>query len=72
MYSRLYCQVFNRYYWAESCESFTSFHDECGLFGISGSANRDKAGDVTRVLAENMIRLYMDGVEDEELGLGGI
>lgn len=67
MYSRLYRQVLNRYYWAESCESFTSFHDECGLFGISGSANGDKAGDVTRVLAENMMRLYMDGVEDEEL-----
>jgi processing peptidase subunit alpha len=67
MYSRLYRQVLNRYYWAESCESFTSFHEESGLFGITGSAVGHKAGDVTRVLAENIMRLAIDEVEDEEL-----
>lgn len=67
MYSRLYRQVLNRYYWAESCESFTSFHDESGLFGISGSSVGHKAGDVTRVLAENIMRLAIDEVQDEEL-----
>lgn len=67
MYSRLYRQVLNRYYWAESCEAFTSFHNESGLFGISGSAIGTKAGDVTKVLAENMMRLAIDEVTDEEL-----
>jgi len=67
MYSRLYRQVLNRYYWAESCEAFTSFHTESGLIGISGSAIPSKAGDMTRVLAENMMRLAVDLVDDEEL-----
>ncbi len=67
MYSRLYRQVLNRYYWAESCEAFTSFHEESGLLGISGSSTPSKAGDMTRVLAENLLRLGMDLVEDEEL-----
>jgi len=67
MYSRLYRQVLNRYYWAESCEAFTSFHNESGLLGISGSSIGTKAGDVTKVLAENMMRLALDEVSDEEL-----
>jgi processing peptidase subunit alpha len=66
MYSRLYRQVLNRYYWAESCESFTSFHTETGLFGISGSCNGDKSLDLTSVLAEHFMKLAIDLVEDEE------
>lgn len=67
MYSRLYRQVLNRYYWAESCEAFTSFHNETGLMGISGSTMGQKAGDMTRVIAENILRLAIDEVDDEEL-----
>jgi processing peptidase subunit alpha len=67
MYSRLYRQVLNRYYWAESCEAFTSFHTESGLLGISGSSIPQKSGDVTRVLAENLFRLAVEEVSDEEL-----
>jgi processing peptidase subunit alpha len=67
MYSRLYRQVLNRYYWAESCEAFTSFHTESGLLGISGSSIPQKSGDVTRVLAENLYRLAIEEVSDEEL-----
>ncbi len=67
MYSRLYRQVLNRYYWAESCEAFTSFQNEGGLLGISGSAVETKAGDLTKVLAEHMMRLAIDEVTDEEL-----
>jgi processing peptidase subunit alpha len=67
MYSRLYRQVLNRYYWAESCEAFTSFHTESGLLGISGSSIPQKSGDVTRVLAENLFRLAIEEVSDEEL-----
>jgi len=67
MYSRLYRQVLNRYYWAESCEAFTSFHTESGLLGISGSSIPQKSGDMTRVLAENLFRLAVEEVSDEEL-----
>lgn len=67
MYSRLYRQVLNRYYWAESCEAFTAFHSESGLLGISGSTTPTKAGDMTQVLVEHFMRLAMDYVEDEEL-----
>ena len=67
MYSRLYRQVLNRHYWAESCESFTSFHNDSGLLGISGSSIESKAGDMTRVLAENIMRLTIEEVSDEEL-----
>lgn len=67
MYSRLYRQVLNRYYWAESCEAFTSFHAENGLLGISASTTPTKAGDMTQVLVEHFMKLAMDVVEDEEL-----
>ncbi len=67
MYSRLYRQILNRYYWAESCEAFTSFHNECGLMGISGSTSPHKVGDMTKVLAEHFMKLALDYVEDEEL-----
>lgn len=67
MYSRLYRQVLNRYFWAESAEAFTAFHNESGLFGISGSSTPNKSGDITRVLAEHFGMLAMDLVSDEEL-----
>ena len=67
MYSRLYRQVLNRYYWAESCEAFTSFHNESGLLGISGSSIPNKSADMVHVLAENFMRLALDHVTDEEL-----
>jgi processing peptidase subunit alpha len=67
MYSRLYRQVLNRYFWAESAEAFTIFHAETGLFGMSGSSAPGKSGDVVRVLAEHFGMLSVDLVSDEEL-----
>lgn len=67
MYSRLYREVLNRYHWAESCEAFTSFHAESGLFGMAGSARSDKAGEMTRALVEHFIKLEDELVTDEEL-----
>jgi processing peptidase subunit alpha len=66
MYSRLYRQVLNRYYWAQSAEAFTSFHNETGLFGMIGSSEPDKSRDVVFVLAEHFGKLAMDLVTDEE------
>lgn len=67
MYSRLYRQVLNRYYFAESCEAFTSFHNESGLLGISASTTPHKAGDMTKVMAEHFMKLVTEEVTDEEL-----
>jgi len=67
MYSRLYREVLNRFYWAESAEAFTSFHSETGLLGISGSAKPEKSRDLTRVIAEHFAKLTVDYVTDEEL-----
>lgn len=67
MYSRLYREVLNRYHWAESCEAFTSFHSESGLFGMAGSARPDKVGEMTRALVEHFLKLEAELVTDEEL-----
>lgn len=67
MYSRLYRQVLNRYFWAESAEAFTAFHAESGLFGISSSSVPQKSHDATRVVAEHFGMLAADLVSDEEL-----
>lgn len=67
MYSRLYRQVLNRYTWAESAEAFTSIHSESGLWGISGSSRPNHTRDLLHVLADNIARLSLDLVSDEEL-----
>jgi processing peptidase subunit alpha len=67
MYSRLYRQVLNRYTWAESAEAFTTFHDESGIFGISGSTFPSKAREMVQVFAEHLARLAVEPVSDEEL-----
>ena len=67
MYSRLYREVLNRYYWAEAAEAFTSFHSETGLLGISGSSIPQKSRELTRVIAEHFAKLSVEQVTDEEL-----
>jgi len=67
MYSRLYREVLNKYYWAESAESFTSLHSETGLFGISGSSKPENSRDLTRVITEHFAKLTTDLVKDEEI-----
>jgi mitochondrial-processing peptidase subunit alpha len=67
MYSRLYRQVLNRYYWADMAESFTSFHTDSGLFGIVGRSKPAHSRDAVRVFSEHLLRLAHDPVTDEEL-----
>lgn len=68
MYSRLYREILNRFYWAESAEAFTAFHAESGLLGMSGSTyNPQKVRDLVRVLAEHFAKLAMTDVSIEEL-----
>mmetsp|Transcript_6749 Transcript_6749/g.9530 ORF Transcript_6749/g.9530 Transcript_6749/m.9530 type:complete len:571 (+) Transcript_6749:156-1868(+) len=67
MYSRLYRQVLNKYYWAESAEAFTSFHGESGLFGLSASSIPTKSRDATLVLTDHLHKLKTELVTDEEI-----
>jgi len=68
MYSRLYREVLNRYYWVESAEAFTSMHTEAGLIGITGSSIPSKSRDLLRVFAEHFMRLISeDDIGFEEL-----
>ena len=68
MYSRLYRDILNRFYWAESAEAFTSFHYETGLMGMSGSTfHKERGRDLVRVLAEQFAKLASVDVTDEEL-----
>lgn len=68
MYSRLYREVLNRYYWVESAEAFTSMHTEAGLIGITGSSIPSKSRDLLRVFAEHFMRLISeDDISFEEL-----
>jgi processing peptidase subunit alpha len=68
MYSRMYQQVLNRYGWMETAEAFTTFADEGGLFGVSGStAVPDKVPDLVTVLADQLARIAVQPVGDVEL-----
>ncbi len=67
MYSRLYREVLNRYYWVEAAEAFTMFHSESGLLGIKGAAPMTKSKDLVRVICEHFARLALYPVNDLEL-----
>ena len=67
MYSRLYREVLNRYRWAESAESFSAFHSESGLWGISGSCPPKQSRELTRAIVDHFLKLENEFVTDEEL-----
>eukprot|EP00529_Nitzschia_sp_RCC80_P016420 CAMPEP_0113501730 /NCGR_PEP_ID=MMETSP0014_2-20120614/33124_1 /TAXON_ID=2857 /ORGANISM="Nitzschia sp." /LENGTH=658 /DNA_ID=CAMNT_0000396365 /DNA_START=95 /DNA_END=2068 /DNA_ORIENTATION=- /assembly_acc=CAM_ASM_000159 len=68
MYTRMYQQVLNRYGWMETAEAFTTFADEGGLFGVSGSTpDPSKVLDLVTVLADQLARLAVQPVGDVEL-----
>jgi mitochondrial-processing peptidase subunit alpha len=67
MYSRLYRQILNRYYWADMAEAFTNFHTDSGLFGIRGRSKPSHTREAVRVFSEHLLRLAHDPVSDEEL-----
>ena len=67
MYSRLYREVLNRFYWVEAAEAFTSIHSDSGMIGIAGASSSQRAGDLLMVFLENFARLACDDVQDDEL-----
>merc|ERR1719223_540033 len=57
MYTRLYTEVLNREYWAESVEAFLSIHDSSGLFGIDGACPPEAVQNLMRVIIEQLSKL---------------
>jgi len=67
MYSRLYREVLNRYYWAEAAEAFTLINSESGLLGIAGASAPEQATHLTHVFCEHFARLATTEVDPIEL-----
>ena len=67
MYTRLYTQVLNRYYWAESVESFMSVHEHGGLFGIDGACPPDKLASLVRVIVDQLCAVALLPIPEDEL-----
>lgn len=67
MYTRLYTQVLNRYYWAESIESFVSIHEDHGLLGIDGACPPESIVSLIRVIVDQLTKLANEPVTSEEL-----
>lgn len=68
MYTRLYTHVLNRYYWAESVESFLSVHEDMGLLGIDGACPPDSVANMIRIIVDQFAQLANAPVTPEELG----
>lgn len=67
MYTRLYTQVLNRHYFAESVEAFVSIHEDHGIFGIDGACPPDSVANLIRVMVDQFAQLANVPVTDEEL-----
>lgn len=67
MYSRLYREVLNSYYWIESCQAFTNIHSDAGMVGIFGSCPPAHLGHLTAILVSHVRRLAEEPVAEVEL-----
>ncbi|KAI8337125.1 Metalloenzyme, LuxS/M16 peptidase-like protein [Chlamydoabsidia padenii] len=54
MYSRLFTNVLNQYYWVESCQSFNHCYTDSGLFGIAGSCPPQYANAMVEVICREL------------------
>ena len=67
MFSRLYTQVLNRHYWAESVESFLAIHEHSGLLGIDGACPPESLPNLAQVIMQQFGTLAVVPVSDIEL-----
>ncbi len=67
MYTRLYTQVLNSYYWAESVEAFVSIHEDAGLLGIDGACPPEHLSSLIRVIVDQFSQVAHIPVTPEEL-----
>jgi len=61
MYSRLYTQVLNRFYYMESCMAFNHSYTDSGIFGISAEATPDAAPYLTEIIARQLAQTFTSG-----------
>ncbi|OUW48451.1 MAG: hypothetical protein CBD47_02910 [Synechococcus sp. TMED187] len=57
MYTRLYQNILNRFYFVESAAIFNAFYNDTGVFGVYGSAPAAEMGKLTSALAEEMAKM---------------
>lgn len=67
MFSRLYTQVLNKQYWAESVESFLAIHEHAGLLGIDGACPPENLPHMVQVIVQQFSTLALVPVSEEEL-----
>jgi processing peptidase subunit alpha len=67
MYTRLYTQVLNTQYWAESVEAFLSIHDDSGVFGIDGACPPHAVQSLMQTSIEQLCKLGVEDVSPVEL-----
>ncbi|KAI8983874.1 Metalloenzyme, LuxS/M16 peptidase-like protein [Pilobolus umbonatus] len=54
MYSRLFTNVLNQYYWVESCQAFNHCYTDSGLFGIAGSCQPEYTNALVEVICREL------------------
>jgi len=67
MYTRLYREVLNTHWWAESAECFLAINEESGVMGIDGACAPDKVQELILVIIDQLCKLTIRPVSDEEL-----
>lgn len=70
MYSRLYTQVLNQFYYIESCISFNHSYEDSGLFGISASCIPQAAPYLAEVICRQLAQTFdksSGGLNDNEV-----
>lgn len=60
MYSRLYTQVLNQFYYIESCIAFNHSYMDSGLFGISASCIPQAAPYIAEVIARQLAQTFSE------------
>jgi len=67
MYSRLYRELLNRYYWVEGAEAFVNLHNETGVLGIAGACDAGRAGQLMHEFCAQICKLALTPVDPVEL-----
>ena len=71
MYSRLYTQVLNQYYYVENCIAFNHSYSDSGLFGVSISCVPQAAPYAAEIIAQTLSNIFANEktkLTEEEVG----
>lgn len=68
MHSRIFTNVLNKYYWVESCNSFSHVYSDSGIFGIYGVLTQPEHSEVflQKVIGSVLASLQFFSVEEVE------